>query len=71
MDVILALFVAFVVICLFCAFWVGLLMLIIGTIVLIGKLVVWLAYMGFIFITLGVAGLLLVKLCEGIRNFFS
>lgn len=52
----------FVIACVVCAFALAAIMAFIGTIVLVAKLLVWMAYLGGIFIVLGLVGLCLAKL---------
>lgn len=62
MDAIASLFFIFVILCIFCALWVGAVLFVVGTIILVAKLIVWMAYLGFCFIILALIGLGLAKL---------
>lgn len=55
-------FLLFVAVCIMCAFIVGAALFVLGTIVLISKLVIWMAYLGVCFIILWVIGCGLAKL---------
>lgn len=71
MDLLATLFLLFVAICIFCAFLVGALMMVIGTIILMGKLIVWLAYVGVFFVAIGIAAFIVAKVWEAGRDYFS
>lgn len=62
MDVLGGCIFLFVIACVVCAFVVATIMAIVGTMILVAKLVVWMAYLGGVFLVLGLVGLCLAKL---------
>lgn len=62
MEFLFGCFLLLVVVSIACAVFVGAVMFVVGTIILVGKLIVWLAYLGFCFIILGLIGCALAKL---------
>lgn len=62
MDVLGGCLFLFVIACVVCAFVVAAIMAFVGTIILLAKLLVWMAYLGGVFLFLGLVGLCLAKL---------
>jgi hypothetical protein len=64
MDVLGGCLFFFVIACVVCAFVAAGILFLVGTIMLLVKLLVWMAYLGGIFIVLGIVGLCVAKLLK-------
>lgn len=71
MDAFVGLAFLFVAICIVCTFVVVGLALLIGIIMLIGKLIVWMAYLGVVFIALALVSWIAVCSWQAFRDYFS
>lgn len=71
MDAFVGLLFLFVIICVICTFVVVGLALLIGVFILIGKLIVWMAYLGVVFILLGMISWIAVNAWSAFRDYFS
>jgi len=69
MNAFVGLVALFVALCILCLVVVATVVFILGTIILLAKLIIWLAYLGGIFILLGLAGLLLAWIWEKAKSF--
>jgi len=71
MNAIVGLLALFAALCVMCFLGVALVVLILGTIILVAKVILWLAYLGGIFILLGLAGWGLAWGWEKAKAFFN
>lgn len=62
MEILAGCFFLFVIGCIACALFVGALLFVFGTIILLTKIIIWMAYLGACFLVLGVIGCALAKL---------